>query len=43
MVYENTVAIGLIQEKGITTIKIVNEEFAKAFKNYFELVWKVAK
>lgn len=38
-VYEDTVAIGLIQEKEITTIKIVSEEFAKGFKNYFELIW----
>ena len=40
VVYGNTVALGLIQEKGITTIKIVNEEFSKAFRNYFDLIWK---
>ena len=39
IVFENTVALGLIQEKGIITIKIVSEEFAKGFKNYFELIW----
>jgi len=38
-VYENTVALGLIQKKGIITIKIVSEEFAKGFKNYFEMIW----
>jgi hypothetical protein len=38
-VYENTVALALIQEKGITTIKIVSEDFAKGFKNYFEMIW----
>ncbi|MHA1721278.1 MAG: TrmB family transcriptional regulator [Promethearchaeota archaeon] len=38
-VYENTVALGLIQKKGITTIKIVSEEFAKGFKNYFKIIW----
>ena len=38
-VYEDTVALGLIQEKGITTIKIVSEDFAKGFKNYFDMIW----
>jgi len=38
-VYENTVALGLIQEKGIITIKIVSEDFAKGFKNYFNMIW----
>jgi len=39
IIYNDTVAIGLIQEKGIITIKIVSEEFAKGFKNYFEMIW----
>jgi HTH-type transcriptional regulator, sugar sensing transcriptional regulator len=38
-VYKDTVALGLIQEKGITTIKIVSEDFAKGFRNYFDIVW----
>ncbi|MBU4308866.1 MAG: hypothetical protein KJ566_03685, partial [Nanoarchaeota archaeon] len=38
-VYGNTVALGLIQEKGIIIIKIVSEEFVKGFKNYFEMIW----
>ena len=43
MIYENVVVIGIIQEKEITTIQIVSEECAKAFTNYFNVMWDMAK
>lgn len=43
MVYENVVIIGIIQEKEITTIQIINEDSAKAFTNYFNVMWDMAK
>ena len=43
MIYENVVIIGIIQEKEITTIQIINEESAKAFTNYFNVMWDMAK
>ncbi len=41
LVFGNKVAIGIIQEKEITTILIEDLECAKAFKNYFNLIWKI--
>jgi|SRR3989338_8955717 len=43
MIYENVVIIGIIQEKEITTIQIINEDSAKAFTNYFNVMWNMAK
>lgn len=43
MVYENVVIVGIIQEKEITTIQIINEDSAKAFTNYFNVMWSMAK
>ncbi len=43
LIYENVVIIGIIQEKEITTIQIINEDSAKAFTNYFNVMWEMAK
>ena len=42
LIYGNTVAIGLIGNNDITIIKITSKEFVKGYKNYFELLWKIA-
>ena len=42
-VYSDRVAIGVIQDNQIILIHIINKEFAKGFKNYFDLLWKIAK
>jgi HTH-type transcriptional regulator, sugar sensing transcriptional regulator len=43
MIYEDVVIIGIIQEKEITTIQIINEDSAKAFTNYFNMMWDMGK
>jgi sugar-specific transcriptional regulator TrmB len=40
-VYGDTVVIGLVQDKTIIAIKIVNKEFAKGFMNYFDIIWNI--
>lgn len=39
LVSHDTVAIGIIQEQEVTTIKIINKECADAFTNYFHALW----
>ncbi len=39
-VYGNTVVIGTLVNEDIFCIKIENPEIARAYKNYFELVWR---
>ncbi len=41
-VYENTVIIGSLVNEDIFTIKIENSEIAKAYKNYFDLIWQIS-
>ncbi len=43
LVYGDTVIIGIIQESEVTSIKIVSEDCAHAFKNYFMGLWSIAK
>jgi len=43
LIYGNTVAIGLIQDEDITTIKVTNKEFSKGYKNYFDILWDIGK
>lgn len=43
MIYGNVVLIGIIQENEITTIQIIDEDTAKAFTNYFNVMWDMAK
>ena len=43
LIYGDKVAIGLIQEKEITMIKITSEDFSKGFKNYFDILWNMGK
>ena len=42
-VYADRVAIGAIQDNQIIVIHIIDKEFAKGFRNYFNLLWKIAK
>ena len=43
IIYGDTVAIGLIQEKEMTMIKVTNKEFSKGYKNYFDILWDIGK
>lgn len=43
LIYGNTIAIGLLQEKEITIIKITDDEFSKGYKNYFDIMWNIGK
>jgi sugar-specific transcriptional regulator TrmB len=42
-VIEDKVIFGTIEDKNCTIIRIKSKEFAKGFKNYFEIMWMVAK
>ena len=43
MIYEDVVIIGIIQEQEVTTIQIISDDCAKAFTNYFNVLWNMAK
>ncbi len=43
LIYGNKTAIGIIGKNEITTILIENEDCAKTFKNYFDMLWKLGK
>jgi sugar-specific transcriptional regulator TrmB len=43
LVYGNKVAIGIIQGTEVTTVVITSKECSKAYKHYFDIIWKVAK
>jgi len=43
MVYKDTTLIAIPQGEDPFAFEIVNDEIATSFKNYFELLWKIAK
>ena len=43
LVYGNVVALGVVQDEEVTTIKMESKEFSQAFKNYFNVMWSFAK
>jgi len=43
LIYGDKVAITLNQEEPVVTILIESEKVAKGYKNYFKLLWKIAK
>ncbi len=43
MIYGDVVAIGLIQEKEITMIKVTSKEFSEGYKKYFDMIWNIGK
>ncbi|UZE93937.1 MAG: hypothetical protein IB618_04245 [Candidatus Pacearchaeota archaeon] len=43
LIYGNTIAIGLLQEKEMIIIKIISKEFSKGYKNYFDIMWNLGK
>jgi len=43
MIYGDVVVIGIIQKDEVTTIQILSKDCAKAFTNYFNVMWSMGK
>jgi hypothetical protein len=42
-IYGDKIAIFVLEEQPPTIILIESEKFARSYRNYFELLWKIAK
>ena len=43
LIYGDVVAIGLIQDGGMTMIKVTSKEFSEGYKKYFDIMWNIGK